>query len=105
MHRINDEAEFRGPQAVPIYERVERVEIRSADVERAKQIFTRRKRGNAVAEHFFEFRFHLRDDRGGGRTAVTRLELHAIPLKWIVAGADLIPRQRRAGGRAAKLRA
>ncbi len=39
VHGINDEAEFRSAQAIPIHQGVESFQIRRADVERMKQIF------------------------------------------------------------------
>ena len=42
VHWINDEAEFRGAQDVPVDELVESFEVGGADVERMNQIWLRR---------------------------------------------------------------
>ena len=52
VHGINHEAEFSGAQAVPIHQRVERFQIRRAQIERLEQVGPRRKGRHAVAQHF-----------------------------------------------------
>ena len=89
VHRINQEAELRSSQTVPIHETGERLEIWSAHVERMNQIIARRKRGNSVAQDSREFLLHLRNDGGRRRTSVTRLQFHSVPAIRIVARRDL----------------
>ncbi len=50
VHRIDHVAEFRRLQPVPIDERIERIEIRRANVERMNQLFARGQRRHAVAQ-------------------------------------------------------
>src|SRR5712692_2564680 len=88
MHGIAEEAELGIAQTLPIDKFLDGVEIWSARLEGLDQLFARGKRRNAVALHFFELAFDLRDDGRQRAASIAGFVLDAIPAIGIVTGSD-----------------
>ena len=88
MHGIEDETEIRIAQTFPVYQFLERIEIRGAWLQRLDQIRARRQRWHALLQYHFEFLLDLRNDRRKRAAAVAGLVLDAVPAIRIVACGD-----------------